>query len=362
MVWVCLSHFGIGIQLVAPRASIALELLGMIASPMFIMLSAGVVGYLTTVTTVDAHGLRVRFVDRGLFLLLVAHVLIVVPHFLRSHQWVEISIWPFMTDAMGVSLILAAFLVGRTNRDQRLALAAIVYVVGWALVLNWEPSGRGLVLVKKFVVGYTQEEIPQQNFPFAPWFAFYLAATVLGETIAASTRTVGLEVLGRRLMAMGPVAVILAALIKASYYAVRPRGFNSYKAMPPFWRDVYEMTTPFDKYPPGPTYLLFFGGLALMVIGSTFWASARGRMPRLLEAAAVVGRASLFVFVVQFFIYYLLVPRLPLPTTALLVPYFLASVSFLWAIAGLWGRIRGNRYFTIGLAALDRRHRGAVPR
>lgn len=137
--------------------------------------------------------------------------------------------------------------------------------------------------------------------------------------------------------------------------------WSSYEDMPPVWRDLYDLTTPFDKYPPGPTYLLAYGGLALILVGAVIVLSERRLVNRLIKAAAVVGRASLFIFALQFYLYYLLVPILPVPQRWLMIPYFVASIGVLWCAAWGWNSIHGNRFFTLGLpAAVFRRKRMPV--
>ena len=361
MLGVCLSHSRLGLLEQDPAAVAILGITGMFASPTFILVSGMLLGYLTASAGPDDSRLRQRLIDRGLFLLVVAHTLIALLHHRLIHSWGDVLRITFMTDTIGVSLIAGTLVIRSTNGRQRLALAAVLYLVSWVLVLAWLPVTPWLALIKETLVGSTDRYATvQQNFPFIPWFAVFIAATPLGELIARRPADGALQRLGRRMIVAGLVAIVVGLVVKMAYYLARPVAWASPADMPPFWRDVYEMTTPFDKYPPGPTYLLAYGGLALMLVGGVLLASLRGWAPRALQAAAVVGRASLFVFIAQYFVYIVVVPRIARPNRLATAAVFLGSISVLWIAAWLWGRIEGNRYFTVGLRAWS--ERAPVPR
>jgi len=91
--------------------------------------------------------------------------------------------------------------------------------------------------------------------------------------------------------------ISLALLVKVAYWSMRPVAWQSPSEMPSFWSNLYELTTPFDKYPPdrvtcSPTECasVLVGGL-LLAVDTTWQPGSSGR--------AVIGRASLFVFVAQ---------------------------------------------------------------
>lgn len=360
---VCVSHFGIGIGHKEPALAANLWLLGMIASPTFIFLSGAILGYLTRLNRDDPGPLRIQLADRGLFLLTITHLVIDGAHYPRFHSWSDAEHALFMTDTIGASLLLGLAVLPRTTARVRLQLSGALYLAGWALVLLWHPEQRAAQLFKEVFFGSTNQYTDvAQNFPLIPWFSVYLAATVLGERVAEASDGGGLERIGWRLLSTGPRWIVAALAVKGVYLICRPTMWSSYEAMPPVWRDLYDLTTPFDKYPPGPTYLLAYGGLALVLVGVVIVLSERRLVSRLIEAAAVVGRASLFIFVLQFYLYYLLVPVLPVPHRWLMIPYFVASIGVLWCAAWGWNSIRGNRFFTLGLtAAVSRRRRVPAP-
>jgi uncharacterized membrane protein len=357
MLGVCISHFGAAIGPQERPLALKLGLIGMIASPTFILLSGAVLGYLTAVRRDDPGTLRTKLIDRGLFLLIVAHLLIDGAVMGRVHGAGNLTHALFMTDTIGFALIVGILVVPVTSPRRRLMAAGLMYLAAWVIVLFWHPVTEAARVFKEIGVGTTDQYSQIHSFPLVEWFAVFLAASVLGEAIAEARARGSLIPIGRWLLWTGPKWIAGAVAVKGLYLLARPMVWSSYEAMPPIWRDLYDLTTPFDKYPPGPTYFLAYGGLALILIGTIVVASERGWMPRVLEWAAVAGRASLFLFVMQFYLYYLLIPRLPMTSRWLLPSYFLASIVVLWLSARGWGRINGNRFFTVGLRAFAERQR-----
>jgi hypothetical protein len=254
-------------------------------------------------------------------------------------------------------------MVPRTSARTRVALAAILYAAGWTISLSWHPSGDVVGRFKEMFVGAFDLHAKEFDFPIVLWFAVYLAATPLGEYLADRQTSTARLSLGRRLLSIGPVAILCAVAIKGAYLLVRPVAWPSVESMPVRWHYIYEVTTPFDKYPPGPTYLLAYGGVAAVLLGGLVLAVERGWWPRLVGSFAVVGRASLFVFLLQWFVYFTLVPLLPVPSRLALIPYFALTFAGLWMAAWGWGRIGGNRFITVGLRALaERGHERPAPR
>jgi hypothetical protein len=68
------------------------------------------------------------------------------------------------------------------------------------------------------------------------------------------------------------------------------------------------------------------------------------------QAAAAIGRNSLIVFVLQFYVYYTAVPLLPKPPLWVAPFYFGLTVVLLYAAAKLADKHRLNSYFRIGFA------------
>jgi len=109
-------------------------------------------------------------------------------------------------------------------------------------------------------------------------------------------------------------------------------------------------STPWQKLPPGPDFLLCYLGLALWLVTACLWLE---RMrPGALEVFAMLGRNSLFVFVAQYFMYYALIFSLHLHYTRLCPLIFAVSFLVLILVTFAWQRANGQRFLTVGYPGL----------
>lgn len=353
MLGVCVSHFGIGIQVHWPDVASTLWLVAMYAAPTFVLTSGAMLGLLLHGSSPRADDQRRSLVDRGLFVLTVGHLLISGAHIERMRRFSDEFSLLFMTDAIGFSIIVGAILLPRLRTRGRLLLAATLYAASWLVVLSWHPGSEVLRTIKAIVIGRVPRVgDPPQTFSLLPWFSVYFAATVVGESLLAAIRDDRIVAFAKRLFLAGAAAVAIAGLLKLGYFLTRPGHWDSYATMPAAWRGIYMLTSPFGKFPPGPAYLLTFGGIGAILAGILILAADSGRGAWLLRTAAVVGRASFVVFVIQFYVYYLLVAHLPQSRAWYLPLYLAATLAALWVLAWAWNRWAGNRYLTLGLRKL----------
>jgi hypothetical protein len=110
---------------------------------------------------------------------------------------------------------------------------------------------------------------------------------------------------------------------------------------------VHELTSPFQKIPPGPSYLITFAGLGILALSCFFWIERR--MPRavLLRGFAVLGQCSFFVFILQFYIFGPMSDHPQVFGGRFWWASYLGSMLFIWCLALLWRTLRGNRLFDI---------------
>ena len=104
MLMVCFSHFSITYFARAGAFTHAhfAWYVGLPTSGMFMLLSGLTIGLLRQKSANHFTDIRLKFADRGLFLLVPAHFLILV-----AHHWVGLSLgpgtnWFFITDAIGI--------------------------------------------------------------------------------------------------------------------------------------------------------------------------------------------------------------------------------------------------------------------
>jgi hypothetical protein len=97
-----------------------------------------------------------------------------------------------------------------------------------------------------------------------------------------------------------------------------------------------QLASPWQRLPPSPAHLLLFGGLALVAISVVFSLESLGIFSRLLDWLGVLGRTSAFVFVLQFYVFYVVIPLL-VPLHIVLAPaVFLGAMLLIGEGARFW--------------------------
>lgn len=364
MLLVCLSHFGDVYLRPAGlwAANRAFTRVTLVASPAFMLVSGLVLGFLIATHREGFDALRRKLVDRALFLLTVAHVVIAlaqVPRFGLGSSFDFV----FITDVIGVCVITGTLAVPALRPRVRATIAAALYAVAASLVFLWMPApGSSLQLVKHLLVGHhpgLEESAFVYNFPVVPWLAFYLAATALGERLArvrAGTRGPGIA----GLFGLGAVTLgagTLLRLVRPVLARLSPPGATGEGGVVQF------LTSPWQKLPPGPAYLLCYAGLALALLAGCLWLCQARPDAAAARALRLLGRHSLFVFILQYVVYYGVIFALHLPYTSLWPALFVA-VSLLHVLAAhAWQRAGGVRLLTVGYPALVAwvEHRESAP-
>jgi len=359
MAFVCLSHFGTGYfaGIGHSERQIWTDRIAMLASPAFMLISGSMLGMLASERSrKQFEAVRDRFFDRGLFLLIVAHALIVIAHLplhAGRYAWIR---WGFITDTIAVCLLVGPALIERLPSRMRLALAGAMYTGSWWTVLAWHPSGLVARFLKDTVVGPMGDSTRLSNFPILPWLALYIAGTVLGEEMVARRRR--FESPAAVVASLGAAALLVAVAWTVAIGAGNPDGL---RPMSDVYSRVADLGSPFQKVPPGPLYLLGYGGLAMLLTAAIMRAEERRAAMPALRGAALVGRASLFVFVVQYYVNFALVPVLHLPDTPWWPLFFVVSLAALYIATTVWMSFGLNRLITVGYPFARAKARVAIP-
>jgi hypothetical protein len=342
MLFTCLSHFAWWLELAYPRLAPALATLSMVATPAFVMLSGALVG----LRAERAHGmprrLRAELLDRGLFLITIAHFLIGVAELHRGgdigHRMLQLN----SVDAIGLGCILVAATGTRLLRWPRrvVAMGSIALLGGWLLAVLWHPRPTlGDVLVE-IAVGRTGTDLIGYDCPLVQFLSLFLIGTVLGRAIETHVRAQTLPQLARRLQFIGASLMAASLGLRLAWVPLSHR-FGDALAL--------HETLSLVKQPPSPGYLLLFGGAGLLLLATPMRMAQHRRWLPLLEWAAVLGRASLFVFVLQYFVLWTLPDLLGIQPNALAPAVFVAEILLLWVLARGWAALNGNRWLVIGL-------------
>jgi hypothetical protein len=332
MIFVCLSHFTWSYHELAGHDALArwLATIGALAPPSFILISGTMLGYLYRRASGKFAEIRLRAIDRALFLLTVGHILVFAAHLPQPEVAVSPFRLQFFTDSIAISTLVAVWLLTWMRLKSRLLLAGLSFAAGWALLVPF---------------GLTS--LPGE----LPWLALFLVGTLLGEALASESEgSAGLrfELLLRRL---GVVAVV-AGLSLRLLSMLLTRG--EIVAAPLVGQGLEVLTSPWQKVPPSPVYALLFGGTSLVIASVPFTLERRNLASPFLTWTALLGRNSLFVFIAQYYVYYVALFYLRPDWSPWWPIFFVATLALLTIVTKLWADHGLNRWTTVGLPRLAR--------
>jgi len=353
MIFVLLSHFGL-VYFTAPEQQTWRAILvrvGMVATPTFVILSGVVLGVQHYMSRASFGRIKARYIDRGLFLLLFGHLVIKLAIQRFEHGGSEL----YITDVIGVAMILGGVLVPKLGTWFRLSLSVVIYVGSWLTVYFWQPAALSSETIKELLFGsLTPTVLLGVSFPVAPWFALYLASSVLGERLADMAQSGSIRRSWSELALCGACGV--SATIGIKLVALQ-LGLSHLMG---------HVTTALlrvgQKWPPAPLYLMFYGGVGLLLMSGCLAAEKRQWCRRMFSGAAICGEASLFVFLAHFYLYYLGLYRLGPGGPASGLVYFILSTTALVVAAHVWQGQALNRIFTVRFPAAYERLPGSVRR
>ena len=328
--------------------------IGFIATPTFVLTSGLVVGYLYQSRRADWSRLRIRLIDKAIFMITVGHLLSALFVTARSGMTVALT-RGYVTDTIAFAVLLGMIIVPRTTRPVRLTLAGVLYGMAWFAWLFWNPTDPSGILVKVIFIGPPLEATNVSWFAMLPWASVYLVGSCLGEyKYIGSQRAKGLyDSVAVTLIYIAAGSIALSMTLRAVYEVLKAGSFMNLRAVP------YAVVSLGQKYPPGPAYLLFFGGIGVLLIGILFLVARMWREQAVTQRLAELGQSSLIAYLLQFLVYYtaltLLVAKTDLTPVGLWPLYFLTSVALLLLLVRMSRRAGLNGLCTVGLPSLLQR-------
>ncbi len=311
---------------------------GMIASPTFMLVSGALLGFMSVYrSAADFRRFCLRLVDRGLFLLSVGHVLILIAH----QPMGQTLRWAFITDVIGVCLLLGPFMVGRLSVQLRMILGGMVMLGSWLVYLTLIPDGKLTAAIQDTLVGIQGGTVWWgYHFPLLPWLGLYLMGTGLGEFLARAYQRQQWRAIDRRLLGMAAVAFAAGAGMHAVSMLL---GWSD--SDHPVWLETLRVG---EKLPPSPAYFLFYGASALVLLDIMIRLERSALKDTVLGRLTPIGQSSLFVFILQYYMYYSIAvwwfPRGSLWSALLLLP----TLAFIYGATMLWRRFGLDRLLTLG--------------
>lgn len=324
-----------------------LRTIGLVATPTFLLLSGFVCGHMVTGERRPVAEVRGRLVDRGLFLLIVVHLLLGFTHAMWLGPSIALTGNFYITDAVGLGLISASLLGSRVPVRHCLAGGLTLLLVGWTCSFFLDLSPGAYRPLIRLLVGLPEVDDMDEGWivPIIPYIGIFTLGFA-GGIWFTQERARGITMHGFAVKCQLWSAYLIAAalLLKFGWLLAGSHAGVDSQYM---W---YQLTEPRQKMPPGPAYELFFGGAGLVLFG-TIATLARSRLGRLpVSAFAVMGRTSLVAYVVQYWL--ISVPALAFQRkgdAAYWSMVFPAAVLGVAAFCWAWDRQGGNRLLTLGL-------------
>ena len=358
MLFVCISHSW---AYVSEQHSLFAQRLietGMVATPTFLLLSGIVCACLASADDSSDEAFRWRLIDRGLFLLVIAHTVLGLIYSLWMGLVPALIGSFYITDAVAVGLITAAIVV-RGSRPRTLAVAGTVLFLVAMILSNVDPVDDAIGrFPARLLFGVFDEGDNDEGYivPLVAYLGIFLIGCACGLRYAherrrgTPTARMALVCIGFGCACMGT-----ALVMKLTWLWFKPMIAAEWQPL------IYRLTEPRQKLPPGAGYVLWFGGAGAAVMGLLGLASNAALGRQVVAVLAVVGRASLVVFIAQYFLFYVPTKTFHLGAGHWSV-IFPASLVILWTIAWIWDHYDGNRWLTLGLRRIGNAEREPLKR
>jgi uncharacterized membrane protein len=323
-----------------------------------ILFSGALLGYLHAVHRTGFPRIGWFAVDKALFLLTGAHLVLMGANLLGGTPVGETVRLLYFTVMLAGCMLLGSLLVPRTSLVTRLAMAPALLIGSWALTQLWEPTGFAPLLVKEVLFGLRGGESAfwALSYPILPWFSLYLAGTGMGEWLGRPGSS-GSEEREPRETSRWFVVIGVGAIAGAIAIA----------AVPWVLREAFQLPVPgalvrftslYQRTPPSAAHLLLFSGIALILTAGVLSLRGRGPLHRVVEAFETLGRTWVLVFILHSYAYFgILVHWIPGSVGAWAVQCVL-SLAVILGIATLWDRGSLNRFLTLGIGPQPRRPSG----
>lgn len=239
---------------------------------------------------------------------------------------------------------------------ERLLLGSVTFFLSTLGSVLWEPTGHVAIVIKEALFGaYHGSGEFRYAFAILPWFSFNVAASALGEQLGRHWLRGDDAAMERLLLKTAVSGVVIAAILNGAYQAQNHLGYAT---------GLYQfgLHRPFQKWPPSLIYFLCYGSVGVLLILACLRAAAGPKGRSVVSALTTLGQTSFVLFVVQFFVYFEIVPRVRgyLPTGWWPV-YFALSIPVVILPALVWHRAGCNRFLTVGYRRWAEERRASGP-
>jgi uncharacterized membrane protein len=346
MVLVCASHVRIHFVDSVPWLYFVMTAITRIATPTFLLLSGFVAAYVLSSGRANA---RATLVDRGLFVLIVGHFLLDW----SDLRFTDAAHWIFgrvtVTDAIGICLITAVIMFRLPARVLG-AVGAGLCLVAWPIAMLAAPETEIARYVGSALFDLRSEANSMIDAAVVPYMGVFLIGMALSKRSFESIRSGRFERLARELASIGAVAIAVVVAGIVGWMLA-----HSLHLTPddPSTAEILRRTLdPRSKMPPGPAYLLFYGGCGLLIAAACLAGKPRAIVEPIVKWAATIGRASLMSFVVQDW-FFRFIPSVvgyeSVTSVAFWLAYLVVVVLIIHRTAAAWDSLGANRFLTVGM-------------
>jgi uncharacterized membrane protein YeiB len=327
-----------------PEVFSALSTVGMFATPTFLLLSGILCGFLRDSGTRDERSYRLTLLGRGLFLLTAGHLVLGLTHWVWEPF--EHAMWQsvYVTDAVGVGLTIASRLPQKMSRKALLIAGATLLLASWLATLFLVPTHPVSLYLMRIVVGMRADAINEEPegwiVPIVPYLGIFLLGMAGGVEYARRT-ALGMKMrdVAGFCARVGVACISLGLLIKLAWLGAKPHISANARPL------LFFLTEPRSKIPPGPVYILGFGGAGIVLASIAALRIHPLRHPTAIAAA--LGQTSFIMYVMQYWL--ITVPAVGFGLHGGLAFWFFAVVSAtaaLVAAAFIANRLRLNRWLS----------------
>jgi hypothetical protein len=314
----------------------------MIASPTFMLISGITLGYLFSVKQSNFALTQRKFMDRGLFLLSVAHILIMIswiPMLMYYHSSVYRVL--FITDTIGICLIAGPLIIPVFKPGNRLILSLGLYILSWLIIALTNLKNIELIIIQDTVFGAIHNSKFTDNFPILPWLSIYLLGTIIGEKIGFYHLNGFPGKITSLFFKIGVLSVSFSGIIIICHKILKAYsniGFNNF---------LTAFISGSQKNPPGLVYFLFYSGAGLILLGTLNKMAESGHFDWIIAFLEIIGKTSLFAFIIQYFMYFSFVIWINPPYSDFWPVFFLLTLFMNIIAIRLWYRSGLNRFLTL---------------
>jgi uncharacterized membrane protein len=237
-------------------------------------------------------------------------------------------------------MIFGSYLLPKIRPVVRLVTSAGIFFISWVVVLELSMVNRHVSFWLEPLTGNLKHQW-FDVFPLLPWFSVFFAGTVVGEKVSMYFHKNALSSIERLLLRLSLLTLGTFAILQGIKILLRRQGWDVDSGY------LGALLFHGQKNPPGLSYLIFYGGVGLFMLYVLALMIRLRILPQLIGILKLIGRNSLYVFVIQYFfmisLNVLLLPRWspfwPVLFVAEMIPVIL--LTWFWDIKGY------NRFLTV---------------